>query len=890
MAKYGVQLRDANGDSLYPRTILEQIYNMAGSARLDVLLSTMRENLEGDIADTNLAVERLREDLNALLSNATLSGAVLDAIVEIKTLLDSNSSDVVEQLVTTMSALRDEAIRNVAQELTLSQKQQARTNVGAVGVKYTDNRGTHLEQAGEEIMPYTKAGNVEYRGSNLDTVVNVLDERSSETKEKVDTFLADADTSEQAIDKLKELQDYIKNDETSASQMLGDIAQNKQDIADNATNIEKESTRAKQVEMYLESQKANKSGYYENLSVGVSDNLSGRGEATESEFSFRLSGGVNKSIPEDGTARINSIKGNSVVNNQLVNNIVSNDLGTTGWYVRQGNDKAVVSGNKITITFTSGVSDFPLLGQKLSLKSNRKYYIKITYEVSKLDQYNRALQVALDSVYSASANYEVIDALNGYNNTKQTVSTICNGIDEKPYLIIRPRNYTNDVGETMSCEVEVTDLTKMFNGVNVPATVEEFESLYSNMPNEYNKGTIIDNHTTAIKSVGVNILDVSGDVLSPPVVGYNDQSMPKDWAVVGKMYSGVNDGGTVSNVPVSKIKKIKDGFEITCESSAYGLGFFVKVLPNMLYDTSIGNYDNITCVATFYDKNRLYLSKFYTEYGGNPYGGRFRTPSNCEFAFLVFTVRGGGTGTMPYPVCHLSYDGYMTGKYNPYPYYEDFVRELPTVEGGLKSAGTAYDEIRYNKSKDKWEHVQRVGSVDLGTLEWTIRNEGDTKGYRFIAKIPNDCKNLNDYSILGNILCSKYDTHTSGDTWGCRHGVSLYNYEFLIKDINYTDVSAFVQSIQGVILNYELATPIVTELDVNISPDYKVWDYGTEEAISKVLSTPVRINVNYGFNAVGQITDNTELIKELLARVAVLEAQVVQANSTNVEPIEPIVE
>ena len=94
-------------------------------------------------------------------------------------------------------------------------------------------------------------------------------------------------------------------------------------------------------------------------------------------------------------------------------------------------------------------------------------------------------------------------------------------------------------------------------------------------------------------------------------------------------------------------------------------------------------------------------------------------------------------------------------------------------------------------------------------------------------------------------------------------------------------------SLQGVILNYELAEPVVTELDVDISPDYKVWDYGTEEAISEVLSTPVRINANYGFNAVGQITDNTELIKELLARVAVLEAQVAQAN---VEQIEPIVE
>ena len=40
-----------------------------------------------DIADTNVVVARLRADLDALLSDSTLSGEVLDAIVEIKTLL-----------------------------------------------------------------------------------------------------------------------------------------------------------------------------------------------------------------------------------------------------------------------------------------------------------------------------------------------------------------------------------------------------------------------------------------------------------------------------------------------------------------------------------------------------------------------------------------------------------------------------------------------------------------------------------------------------------------------------------------------------------------------------------------------------------------------------------
>ena len=56
-----------------------------------------------------------------------------------------------------------------------------------------------------------------------------------------------------------------------------------------------------------------KEGYHPNSTVGMSDNLVGRGESVPAEFSFRASGG--KSI-KDGTARIKRLKGNSVVWNQ----------------------------------------------------------------------------------------------------------------------------------------------------------------------------------------------------------------------------------------------------------------------------------------------------------------------------------------------------------------------------------------------------------------------------------------------------------------------------------------------------------------------------------------------------------------------------------------------
>lgn len=55
-----------------------------------------------------------------------------------------------------------------------------------------------------------------------------------------------------------------------------------------------------------------KEGYFPKMSVGFADGLSGHGESTPEEFTFRASGG--RSI-KDGTARIKTLRGNSIVAN-----------------------------------------------------------------------------------------------------------------------------------------------------------------------------------------------------------------------------------------------------------------------------------------------------------------------------------------------------------------------------------------------------------------------------------------------------------------------------------------------------------------------------------------------------------------------------------------------
>lgn len=582
------------------------------------------------------------------------------------------------------------------------------------------------------------------------------------------------------------------------SEQIDEAKQTAQEaIEANGSNLEKEITRAKQAETYLETQKANKKGYYKNLSVGVADNLSGRGEATESEFSMRPSGGENKSIPEDGTARINNINGNSAVYNQLsqiisLNITLSNDTSeTVSKFVKTITTLTECNGHKLYVV----------------AENNDDIYFILNIAPS--------VDISQGAIITCNIAENVIPAL---------------------YAQIPP-----NTNKSVVINLRIVDLTKMFNGVNVPATAEEFGALYGNMPNEYNEGTIVDNHTTAIKSVGVN--------------AWNEEIT---FATIG----------TESGNEFSNPERIASKNFCACIGGAkYYVSKPTDVDLNLLW----------------YDKDKNYISFNYCSIYNE-----ITSPTNAHF-FKINLYQTYGT-TYKHDICiHLVHTGYLNGKYFP---YESQTRELPTVDGGLKSAGKAYDEIRYNNGKDKWEYVQRIGQVDLGTLEWGISPTGTDGVVRFYSSEISGAVSVSTASEIGNIICDKYVSVNAGDTWDLVKGVAI-NLDaprLFIYDSTYTDATTFKAAMQGVILYYELVTSIVTELDVDISPDYKVWDYGTEEAISDVLSTPVRTNANYGFNAVGQITDNTILIQELIDRVAVLEAQIAQANSANVDQIEPVVE
>lgn len=143
------------------------------------------------------------------------------------------------------------------------------------------------------------------------------------------------------------------------------------------------------------------------------------------------------------------------------------------------------------------------------------------------------------------------------------------------------------------------------------------------------------------------------------------------------------------------------------------------------------------------------------------------------------------------------------------------IRNLP---GYGWSAGTARNYVDYENKR----YVQCVGSVDLGTLNWVA---GDSGKVGFQTSQVTGQKLTKNYNILPNIICSKYLAKTQNAMWGktsvtgITTNASVDGYVY-VNDASYTDATAFKQAMQGVILYYELANPIITDISTLIPDDF----------------------------------------------------------------------
>lgn len=521
------------------------------------------------------------------------------------------------------------------------------------------------------------------------------------------------------------------------------------------------------------------------MTVGYAKNLIMPNDPTEQEFNFRQSGG---GVIEDGVAVVDKVKGKSLVWNQKVKNATF--INTSEWDATYSIFS--VSGGIASVTASADGDNYTQQLVPMVVGHNYLYIF-----MAATDTANKNRECAY-IFYGESSNVKVIKAKDDTN--WHTYNAIVTCVSNTRNIV---RLEVTKVGTSQFKNVSLIDLTQMFGAGNEPATYEEFLQRKPKVADEYayNEGTIVNNKVEGCRTVGLN--------------QFNPNVETEYLAVTGK--SG-------SERYVKRFKALPGTYFIKAINDE---SIYVKSVINGVYGQA--NVLNLNVKITLDSYGEIWI---YSETEAKING-------------------------LANDICINLSDPTINGQYFPYEKHEldlSWVKDIKDAEGvklfedGLKSAGTAFDEVRKNKA------VKRLGVVDLGTLTPKYSTADKRVYYTGMTYIKNNGYLVYPKGVRGSVSAS--DTE-----WNILFSDGI----LYIRVDNYPGSAEFKAAMSGVMLIYELAEPIEVEYDEK-SLTYPVVAGGTEEAIASEPSSAFRADIGYGIDAVKTILD-------LKARVEALEGK-----------------
>lgn len=318
----------------------------------------------------------------------------------------------------------------------------------------------------------------------------------------------------------------------------------------------------------------------------------------------------------------------------------------------------------------------------------------------------------------------------------------------------------------------VIDLTLMFGPGNEPADtsdprIAQIEAYAAAHP-EYNAGELV--------SAMVDEVRVAGKNVAQPVSAFSKS---------GVTMSADKDGvyhfsGTATAVVGATSKKF------TLPGGTYTVSV-KSALPANVY-VSISSIP-----ALMVGPNTVKTGKFE---GGTAYVYLYIGKGVImDDVSIAFQVERGST--------HTAYSPYQQPSTYPIP---SAVHSLP---GYGWSAGKVANTVE--RTENGWHYVQRVGSVDLGTLDWVAQKSVLYDSQYFASQSITHPTKAPAFLTAGyTAMDSAIVLATDMSCWITFNWGE--NGRVIIRDDKYTDAASFKTAMSGKPLYYELATPITTDI------------------------------------------------------------------------------
>ena len=480
---------------------------------------------------------------------------------------------------------------------------------------------------------------------------------------------------------------------------------------------------------------------------------------------------------------VKSVGGKSVVWNQLCNATNSNNY--------------FINNNDGTITVKSGANDYFSINGKVFARfvSGHKYLALLRGVTSTPELYLRVDDVS-GQMWIATYKGSLFTANDTY---------------EKP-IYIRAYQYS---GEDVNVIPQIFDLTQMFGAGNEPTTVEEFEKMFPADYYPYNASEIISAGTESVVVQGRNLFDCYGFSCITILNVNAERKLTND------------RGTTISTIePINRViatqAQASNSDNVISDNNGY---FCIGVKGMKLSKSYVFSFD-FTPTKMLLESNKLAflvngrLLQDTITIGDLNVKKRISTPINysaVDDREYIEIRLGGMSGIFEnFQLDEGSTATAYTPYYTPISYtIPEAIRNLP---GYGWSAGTARNYVDYENKR----YVQCVSSVDLGTLTWIVSPTGKVS---FQTSQVTGQKLTKNYSVAPNFMCLKYSTKTQDDLWGKPNVIGItaaakVDGFVYVNDTSYTDATAFKQAMSGVILYYELANPIVTDISTLIDDDF----------------------------------------------------------------------
>lgn len=489
---------------------------------------------------------------------------------------------------------------------------------------------------------------------------------------------------------------------------------------------------------------------------------------------------------------VKNIGGRSIVWNQLVQS-KSNEITGSGVKITFSND-GIVTLNGTCTTTGNAASVQPVKNQK-----EHKYLIVAN---------------PLSGVYGAG---QLLFSSQSYGlDSTGHGAIITNGSsNEKWYYTLYV--YKDVTYDNVKLQPQIFDLTQMFGAGNEPSTVEEFESMFPNGYYPYNEGELMSMSVNNVVEQGKNLFDCYG-FSCIAILNVNDERKLNN--SYGTTISTIEPTNkivvTQSQAPESVIAHSNNGWFCVGikgmeQSKRYTFSFDFTTTKMLIQNPVLqilvnGRFpEDAINISELNVKKRVSFTLEYTKVDDRQYI-ELRL-SGMSGIFENFQLDEGSTATA-YTPC-----------YTPISY--TIPQAIQNLDGYGWSAGTARNYVDYENKK----YYQCVQSVNLGTLDWKFNTTSGVGNHFYALADHLNFKYLGEFgSTIYNALCSKYRTvarnsHVFVDKTLAIDGVTVVS-QIQVKDTAYPDVTAFKQAMQGVILYYELANPIITDISTLIPDDF----------------------------------------------------------------------